>query len=464
MIPDTSSVLSHFSRIAAIPRPSKQESALTDFLAAWFAERGAAVERDAAGNLRADCAPPGADPSSPPVILQAHLDMVCAVAPGVAADPAVQGVVPVRDGDLLRASGTSLGADDGIGIALAMALFAAPPPGSPPLRAVFTADEESGMSGARALSPSWLAPARCLLNLDWEEAFQFCTASAASQTFELSAAFQPRPPENNDLDWFELRLEGPDYPGGHSGSDIHLGIPHPGLDLMAAMNFPWLCGALSEFRCGHAPNAIPTSATALVGIHRNRVPLFLNTAPPGLESTPVPPPPVAVPENRLIDFDYFSGHLQQNIIHPGADPAVPDCSVNVGLIDFSPASFRLVSHVRSRGGAHLDEMRKFYADMARTSCSSLKTHPVAPGWVLPPTSPILAQALAVAADATGRTWTPTATHAGLECGIFAEKAPGLPMLSFGPSIHHPHTPAETLDLSTLPPLLAFLRSFLPSLA
>lgn len=458
------SPLSFFSQLAPIPRPSKHESAVADFLASWFASRGATVSRDSANNLRADLVPPGADPASPPVILQAHLDMVCATAPGSTADPATQGVVPYEENGLLRARGTSLGADDGIGIALAMTLFADPPPGCPPLRAIFTSDEESGMSGASALSPSWLSDARALLNLDWEEACQFCTASAASQTFTISAAYPPGPPPDEPLDWFSLRLSGPRYPGGHSGSDIHLDIPHPGIDLLDFLGIPDSMAILAEFHCGHAPNAIPTSATALVGIPRDDVPDFLNAALPGLEIAPADAPSLVAAEKRAVTFNFLLAHLLQGVIKPGATPAVPDSSANIGIIDFTPSAYRIVTHARDIDPRGLVFLRDLYARFAKTSDAAFHASPVFPGWTLSPSSPLLSRALEIAQASTGRPWTAAPTHAGLECGIFAQKAPTLPILSLGPTVTHPHTPDESLDLSTLPPTLAFLRSFLPALA
>lgn len=186
-------VLENFLSLCAIPHKSGHEEALSRWLYRWALDRGLAAWRDEAGNVIIDkAASPGCE-NAPRTILQAHMDMVTVWEEGLDFDPLRDPVQTVREGNILRAQGTSLGADDGAGVALAMSILEDTDAVHGPLRAIFTVDEEVGMTGAGALESRYL-DGKYLLNLDWEEFGSVCCSSAGSELFSFRFAPAGSPP------------------------------------------------------------------------------------------------------------------------------------------------------------------------------------------------------------------------------------------------------------------------------
>ena len=262
-------VIDEFLQIANIPRPSHHEEAIGEYLFQWAKNRHLAVQKDELGNLIIDKAATVGCETSPRVILQAHMDMVCVAAEGVTYDPLKDSIRVMNDGKTLSAEGTSLGADDGIGIAICLYFLQDQTLKHGPLRVIITVNEEDGMSSG-AMNPKYL-DAQYLINLDWEWLGSLCNSSAGGDFFSLSRRFT-RKKASAGFIAMQLRLSG--LLGGHSGVDINrgrlnalLGIA-TALDALAKADIPF---ELSDFHGGQARNAIPSSADAALWVSKKHL-------------------------------------------------------------------------------------------------------------------------------------------------------------------------------------------------
>lgn len=436
--PETAPVLAFFAAISAIPRPSKKEGAIRDAIAAWAEARGwkTAVDK-AGGSLRIDCPATEGCENAPLAVLQAHLDMV----QGEMKDDKAPRPRLSEDGRTLSACGTTLGSDDGIGIALAFdAMASASPHG--PLRAIFTTDEESGMSGARALPAEWLADAAYLLNLDWEEAGEACVSSAGAQTLTLTrrgrtAKCVAAPSATSVVG----------LPGGHSGADIDRGIPNAILSLGGVLAES---GAkpLVDFHAGTAPNAIPSSAFSTVAEMRE-----------GASEI------VAFTEEETANFLSLLRELPNGVLLRDNDGKPEDSSsIGIASANAETEEMRLELHIRSHAVEGLARVREAVRICTARHGFEMACGPETAPWRVLETAGVRALAAKAAEGVFGAPFRFTKAHVGLECGFFAEKAPGLAILSFGPTLRFPHSVRETLHLDTLAPTARFLSRLLAEIA
>jgi dipeptidase D len=436
--PETAPVLALFAAISAIPRPSKKEGAVRDAIAAWAEALGwkTAVD-EAGGSLRIDCPATEGCENAPLAVLQAHLDMV----QGDMKDDEAPRPRVSEDGRTLSACGTTLGSDDGIGLALALDAMASNAPHGP-LRAIFTTDEESGMSGARALPAEWLADARYLFNIDWEEAGEACVSSAGAQTLTLIRRGNTAKLAANPSATTVVGL-----PGGHSGADIDRGIPNAILSLGGV-----LAGSgakpLVDFHAGTAPNAIPSSAFSTVAETRE--------GSPELE---------AFTAEETATFLSLLRELPNGVLLRDGD-GKPEDSSSLGIASASAQSgeMRLELHIRSHTMEGLARVREAVGACATRHGFAVACGPETAPWLVPEDSPVRALAARAAEGVFGAPFRFTKAHVGLECGIFAEKAPRLEILSFGPTLRFPHSMRETLHLDTLAPTARFLSRLLAEIA
>ena len=268
-------IIRNFLSLAAIPRKSHHEEAVSLFLRDWAAERGLAVCRDDAGNIIIDKKASPGNEDAPCTILQAHMDMVCVAEPGREYDPLTDPIHVISDGRTLTADGTSLGGDDGAGVAVAMTVLEDAGAVHGPLRAIFTVDEEDGMLGANALDPRHL-DAAFLINLDWESFGSLCCSSAGSDMYLLSRPAEWESAEGDSF--FALKLSG--FEGGHSGAQIHLGRANAiRLAARVLLRSAESTGArvrLCSFRGGTAHNAVPSVAEAVAAVDGAHADAFLD--------------------------------------------------------------------------------------------------------------------------------------------------------------------------------------------
>jgi dipeptidase D len=453
----------HFATLCRIPRRSKHEGLLREQLRVWAIGRGLAASVDAAGNLLVrKAASPGRD-ASPGVVLQAHLDMVCQKHGDVAHDFDRDPIRPrVRDGWVV-AEATTLGADNGLGAALILAVLEDAALAHGPLEALFTVDEEAGMGGARGL-PAGLLRGRLMLNLDTEEWGQFYLGCAGGLDVNVArpGAAEPLPP---GFGLWRIDLRG--LRGGHSGVDIHEGRGNAIKLLVRILSDPQaprplrlatLCG-------GSARNALPREAVATVALpadqaaalgpwlagwqDRLRLELAGVDADVSLGCTFAAAGPVMAPAEQAVWLHSLQAAPHGVHRMSARVPGVVETSNNLGMIDLGPGggscNFMVRSLLDSGSQALADEILSLFA----LSGTRAETAGHYPGWTPRPDSPLLALCQSVfrrefAADATVQV-----IHAGLECGLISAKYPGLDIVSFGPTIRGAHAPGESVEIASV---------------
>ncbi|MDP1633378.1 MAG: beta-Ala-His dipeptidase [Gallionellaceae bacterium] len=474
------SVWSHFATLCAIPRSSYHEAALREHLIEWADAHGIAHEVDGAGNLiLRKPASPGCE-AAPGVILQGHLDMVCQANAGTRHDFERDAIkVVVRDGWVV-AENTTLGADNGIGVALALAALEEAELVHPALEVLLTVNEESGMDGARGLAPGTLHGTQ-LINLDTEEWGHFYLGCAGGVDVELrqDCAVETVPP-----DFAILRFDVSGLRGGHSGIDIHLGRGNAIRLLAEALRdlSSHTDVRLIELNGGSARNAIPREAFAVCALPAMAVAgmdewvehrlaawrqrfadadanVFLNYE---LDEMPLGKAVRQAERDRVLAFL----DIAANGVSGMSDdfPGVVDTSDNLGVVSLLQGAFKATFKVRSLHDGRADAL----ADKLVSHAESYGLHAwkdgAYPGWTPNPTSPLLALCQRVYADQFGEPASLQVIHAGLECGLLAASHPQLDMISFGPDILGAHAPGEKVEIASVARCWTLLKAVLRALA
>ncbi len=461
----------HFYRMTQIPRPSGEEAAVRDYVLAQAGRAGCSWQVDAAGNIAVEVPASAGREQLPRVIIQNHLDMVTVKTGDKQHDFHTQPLQLVVDEGWLRADRTTLGADNGLGCAAALALMTDPTVAHPPLQLLFTVDEETGLGGALDLDPG-LLHGELMLNLDteeWNELYIGCAGGGGWQFrrhFPLEAA--------PGCSWWRLTLKG--LAGGHSGIQIHEQLGNA-IKLLGQCLGSVDGLRLARFDAGVAHNVIPREGCALfacapqeAGKLRARLPelraqwlqylpvadreLTLSLEPAAGELAP------GVEAGReLLDLLAAFPHGAQawNLAQPGE---LVDLSINLARAQLAAGEWMLEASFRFFNQAQSEPLQAGVLALARRF--GLAVAPVVgyPGWEPDFDSPLLARAAALHEELFGRRPAVKAIHAGLECGILKGKKPGLDILSFGPTIRGAHSPAERLEIATVQPFWRFLTALL----
>ena len=496
----------HFGALTRIPRVTYEEARAVEHVVAWATEHGFKTRRDAAGNLVVDVpATPGRE-RAPAVILQGHLDIVCERDPDSPYDPREGRIHVVRDGEWLRAEGTTLGADNGVAIAamLALAEDTAAPHG--PLELLMTVAEEVGMAGAAELAPE-LITGGLLLNLDSEEDATF-TVGCAGGVDTILRFDEPRAPVGDGE--VALRVSVSGGRGGHSGGDIAAGRANAIKLLARALSLPPEL-RIASFDGGASRNAIPRGATAVVvvshadaaqarnamvtaGVHAARA--YADTDPgvrvhvtapaagaaPGaaghlaaagvargvedyLVDEPVEAPPdawSAAASARMLDV---IAALPTGPLGISADfPGVVETSSSLGVAETDGGRLTLHCLSRSANDFVMPEVLGAIAAAARLAGATVELGREYPGWRPDVGSPLLATARAVHERLFGAPPHVTLTHGGLEPAIIGARKPGLDMLSIGPRIEGPHAPGERLHVASAERFMRLLAALVDELS
>lgn len=473
-------VWAHFATLCAIPRASYQEAALRRHLIGWAESHGIAHAVDAAGNLiLKKPASPGCE-SAPGVILQGHLDMVCQANAGTPHDFARDAITAaVRDGWVI-AENTTLGADNGIGVALALATLEEPDLEHPALEVLLTVNEESGMDGARGLAPGTLH-GKTLLNLDTEEWGHFYLGCAGGVDVEVRRECGL---ERVPQDYVVLRFDVSGLRGGHSGIDIHLGrgnaiklLAEALRDLSAHTDV-----RLIEMKGGSARNAIPREAYAVCALPAAAVPGIDDWAEHRLaswrERFAEQDPKVAfcyeMDEMPLGDALQqaerdrvlaFLDVCMNGVSRMSEDfNGVVDTSDNLGVLNLVQGVFKATFKVRSLHDGRADALADKLVAHAQGYDLSAHKDGAYPGWTPNPSSSLLALCQQVYATEFGLPAHLQVIHAGLECGLLAASHPQLDMISFGPDIRGAHAPGEKVEIDSVARCWLLLKAVLQALA
>lgn len=468
----------HFATLCRIPRPSRHEAALRDALLAWAQERGLGTQMDQTGNLiLRKPATPGRE-DRPILVLQGHLDMVCQKRAGSPHDFLRDPVVPVLKDGWIVAEDTTLGADNGIGVALALAVLEASDLAHGPLEVLLTVDEESGMSGAHGLTGDALQ-GRLMLNLDtedWGQVYLGC-AGGVDVNVELRLATESAPPA-----WqaWRLKLEG--LAGGHSGVDIHLERGNAIKLLVRALSALAPEGIrLMSLAGGTARNALPRDGEAVIaappgsaGVLQTRVDQLQRTMGEelrGIEEglTLTLAPLAALPAQVLADHAQCQLLAALNAAPHGVRrwspqlPGVVETSNNLGIARLDGGHFHgnfMVRSLRASGSAQLAEEIAGLFGLIGASVAKTGAYP---GWTPRPSSPLLAWFQTIHARDFGAPAQVKVIHAGLECGILAAKYPDLDIISFGPDIRGAHAPGERVSVESVARVWRLLTTLLADL-
>ncbi len=469
-------VWAHFATLCDIPRSSLHEAALIAHLTAWAEVRGIAAIVDGAGNLiLKKPASPGSE-KSPGVILQGHLDMVCQANSGTVHDFERDPISTVVKDGWVVAENTTLGADNGIGVALALAALEEPDLMHPAMEVLLTINEECGMDGARNLAPGTLQGST-LINMDSEEWGHFYLGCAGGVDVEVRSDCEQ---ETVPADYALVRFEVSGLRGGHSGIDIHLGrgnaiklLGEALRDLSAHTDV-----RLIEMKGGTARNAIPREAYAVCALpvaadidawvrHRHEAwqPRFAETDE-GVSFAcshfdAMPEKSVTNKErDRLLAFLDSAANGVSRISDDF--PGVTDTSSNLGVVHLDgafKATFKVRSLQDDRAAALADRL-VFHA--ASYGLRAWKDGAY-PGWTPDPASPMLLLCRRVYSREFGESAGLQVIHAGLECGLLAASHPHLDMISFGPDIRGAHAPGERVQIESVEHCWVLLKAVLQEL-
>lgn len=453
-------VFEFFEQMSAIPRGSYNTRAISDYLAGFAKERGLEYYQDELNNVIIIKEATEGYENAQPVIVQGHMDMVCQQAPDCLKDMEKEGLDLAVGEDYVYAIGTTLGADDGIAIAMALAVLDSDDIPHPRFEAVFTVDEETGMEGATGLDMSPLQGTR-LINIDSEAEGIFTVGCAGGARVECDFEVEREAFEGSVL---EISIDG--LLGGHSGVEIHKGRANPNI-LMGRLLYA--LGRQLQLRLvcadgGDKDNAIPTAARAMVAVSDAEKALSLCKAmgeqfafeylgcDEGLRVDVKAAencsmlPMTKESSDTVIDFLCCAPNGVQ--VMSAQIPGLVQTSLNQGILKTEETCVRVRFSVRSS----IESQKRMLIDklgcLARRLGGTVSTSGEYPGWAYRQDSPLRALLCQVYKEQYGKEPVIEAIHAGLECGLFISKRPGLDCVSLGPDISEIHTFREKLYISS----------------
>ncbi|MCA1768672.1 MAG: aminoacyl-histidine dipeptidase [Halomonas sp.] len=470
----------HFRTLCETPRPSGHEAALVALLEQWADARGLAHDRDVFGNLRL-CKPasPGHE-AAPGVILQGHLDMVAQANADHAHDFTCDPIqTRVGDDGWLRATQTTLGADNGLGVAAALAILEDETLVHGPLEALFTLEEETSMGGALNLAEGWLEGSR-LLNLDSEDRGEVYIGCAGGADVVVEAQLPTSPLAEDEV---AMRLSLTGLRGGHSGMDIHKGLGNANRLLVRVLRALESCEIrLVDYHGGTLRNALPREAFAILVLPSDQREAALSRvaaleAELRAELAGVDDGLALVLSPSESTFAEAltaqASHLLVAALHAapcGVErmssevPGVVETSNNLGVVGLEAGRFHLCALVRSlRDSATVDLADRFTA-LFELIGARVRVENAYPGWTPRPGSDLLERFCRLHRETMGSDPAVKVIHAGLECGILGGKYPQLEMISFGPLIRGAHSPDERVEIASVAEFWTLLRALVEDLA
>jgi dipeptidase D len=470
-------VWKHFDRLAAIPRASTKEAAAREYVRALATKLGLESVQDNAGNLVIrKPARPGRE-GAPMALLQGHLDMVCEKNEGTVHDFDVDPIKVVRDGDWLKADGTTLGSDNGVGVAAALAVMESDDIEHGPLEFVFTIDEESGLTGA-AEFPGGLLKSKYFLNLDNEEKGTLCIGCSGGIKTTARRKVKLHPASAGSA--WRIKVSG--LKGGHSGVDIHEGRGNA-LRIMGGVLQVLLNKIPIEIagvNGGSAQNAIPREAAALVVLdpaRENELKSLVATAEAGYKTDlggfdsglQITVEKAERPAGVLDASDAKQTVALLASLHHGVLAMSPDVaglvqtSTNLATITTKGDVVEIVTSQRSAIESSMLAAARMVATVCGLAGFEVEHTGKYPGWKPEPNSEIVRKLQEVHKKLFGEPAKLIAMHAGLECGVIGEKYPGMQMVSFGPTIVGPHSPNERVQISSVESFWNYLKLVLENL-
>lgn len=457
-------ILDHFKKLAAVPRPSHHEEKISQYLYDYAEGKGLKAERDESNNVIVDIpATPGLE-GAPRIALQAHMDMVC-VSDHDGYDPEKDPIEVIREGNIIRANGTSLGADDGIGVAMILCVMDGLIPHGP-VRAIFTICEEDGMVGAMKLDPAHLSDCVCLINLDSEIADSVYLGCASCCVMTLTSPVETTKPAGDKS--VTVRVSG--LKGGHSAivtNATRINAINVMISLLRTLRNIGLQFELASFKGGNAFNAIPKEAECEIVIsekdkekykpiideYAKAVLDIYHEDDPGLKIDLIEN--TQLPEKVITEYCFDKiidcGDLLINGILSFNNNNTNDIktSGNLGVIEATPEGLKLVSSVRSISEKERSRALTMQENIAKLNGFTFEFNSKTPIWEYVQNNPLRDLYCKAYKNQTGHLPKLETTHGGLECAYFVEAAPKLQMISIGPDIDGAHSVGETCHLDSV---------------
>lgn len=475
-----SGIWNYFYDITQIPRPSKKEEKIITYLMEFAKKNNLDAKKDDVGNvLITKPATPGKE-NVPTVILQSHVDMVCEKNSDVEHDFDTQPIETYIDGDWVKAKGTTLGADNGVGVAAQLAVLADKTLEHGKIEALFTIDEETGLTGANALKPDFLT-GNILLNLDTEEEGEIYIGCAGGKGTKAYFTYKDKDAPK-DYFWFSVQVKG--LRGGHSGCDIEKEFGNANKMLVRFLYrlMKKKYGmVLSEIKGGNLHNAIAREAHAVVGInpkYKEEVRAKLNMFAAAVQDEYKHTEP-----NLKVEME--SAEAPKTIINRKCTKnlllALMACPHGIikmskdieGLVETSTnlASIKMMDDNKIEVGtsqrSSSESQKRYIVDSVsavfKMAGADIINNEGYPGWQPNSDSAILKLAKKEYETLFGVTPKIKAIHAGLECGLFLEKYPHLDMISIGPDMTDVHSPDEKLKISSIPKFWDYLTHLLAAI-
>jgi dipeptidase D len=472
-------VWEHFDRILKVPRPSKKEEKIRAWLLDWAKEKKFKTSVDGPGNVVIHVPASSGREKAATVVLQAHMDMVCEKNEDKAFNFDTDPIEVRVEGEWLKTKGTSMGADNGMGIAAALAAAVDPEAVHGPLELLFTVDEETGLTGAFNLGTDMLK-GRVLLNLDSEEEGTFFVGCAGGGDSILHFPLAAGKPVK---DGKGLRVKISGMSGGHSGLNIHENRANA-LKVAARMlrdaREKGIRYSLVSLGGGDKHNAIPRECVFDVAVDKKQVDDF-RTFIEGWKETFMrefrktdPGMKIELSDLKKVASALTSAcrdkllglllALPHGVLAMSRDiPGLVETSSNLASVHMTKKEAAIVTSSRSSVASALQHVRDVIREIAKAYGAKIDQKPAYPGWQPDMDSKILAKARSVYQAAFAKAPQVTAVHAGLECGILGEKYPGMDMLSFGPTLSGVHSPDEKVHIDSVRGFYGFLKSLLKAL-
>ena len=459
-------VLDEFKKLAAIPRPSGHIEKISQFLKNYFSEMGFKVFIDDVQNVIVDAPPAAGFENAPLIVLQSHMDMVAVAADGVPFNPTKDPIRLMRDEKYLKAAGTSLGADDGMGVATIMFL-AKNMKARGALRFIFTVDEEIGMTGASFLDEKYLKGAKYLINCDSEVFDELTVGCAGNVTMDFEKEINRVPVTKKNV--VEINLTG--LLGGHSGERIG---DNRGNAITALAKACREIDAQSEIELieingGNARNAIPSFATCVIATDMELDTLNITLMNEGRslysmydeEGATFSVKEVATGKKAIARGDAMRILQFINLVHSGTyavhQNGEVETSANLGIIRTEETKIKISVLPRSSRDKKLDLFISQGKDLAELTGFKAAFSDKTPSWSYSESVPLAEKMKEIFEHITGKKMRIKETHAGLECGYFKKKNPHLEIVSVGTTNEEIHSPRERLVLATVAPIVRMIE-------
>ena len=468
----------HFAKILTIPHCSGSEKALGDYVLSVAASLSLPAKRDRVGNVLISEPATSGREGAVGAILQGHLDMVCEKNSDKVHDFCKDPIQAEIKGEWVYAQGTTLGADNGIGLAACLAVMEDKTLIHGPLEFLFTVEEETGLDGANKIQKGFLN-GKMLLNLDSEDEGTFTIGCAGGADSTLALPLERKKTASKNL--YRLHIHG--FRGGHSGIDINQGRGNA-VKLLARMLGQAQAGAKFEvisIEGGSKHNAIPREAVAVLACPPVQVRTMTTAFKKAFDKIKVeykavePGAAYAIEAVAGKDFALTQGSQRTVIdfllaiphgviaMHPEI-PGLTETSTNLAIVKTHKSAFEVLCSSRSSVASALEATRDIIKSVCALAGAKAELKDGYPGWMPDLESTLLKKLKVIYAKTFAKEPEIVAVHAGLECGIIGEKFPGMEMISFGPTMRNPHSPEEHVHIGSVEKFWTFLTTAIDGLS